>query len=656
VEILKGPQGTLYGRNATGGAVNLITAGAELGEVNGYASGDVGNYDKVSFEGAINIPITDTFATRLAGTIINRDGYMSDDTGDDEHWAARASTLWVPTDTISWRFQGQYAKYSGEGHGATWFGSSDAWQSIFSEQGNAFLAEGIAENNLIVPDIVFPWIENAPVVGPAPSPPFPPGTELISLVDPLINNLEQDLEFWDVSTTFEWDLDFATLTVVGGYQDVEQVYLTNTAVPFLVGRSFGLDDPETSETSSLEVRLSGENDTFKWVGGVNLFYEDQHVVNNVNTGVIQNLQLSADIETEALGVFGEVTYQLTDKLRLIGGLRYSDEEQKQKDFNRFAVDESIDCPPERTTEIVNGLRVCQISGPDSQSISSDNWDWKAGVEYDLTEDSMIFFIASTGFKAGGLPAVASDGYDPEELLAFSLGMKNRFMDGRLQLNGDIFYWEYDDKQENLVAPDDQGIIGLDTTNAGQSTIQGIAMDLQFAATDRDVLTLAFEYLDAEYDEFEYFQGESLTPETQCPTTDTGRVVIGPTGPTRELLIDCSGFEMTKSPEWSGRASYTHTFPLPNGAELDAQVDVNYTDERWLTANFLEGQRVDSFTFWNAQLAYFQTDLNFSVTAYIRNITDEESLHVSLNQTQVPEFVGLVPGPPRTYGLRVRYDF
>ncbi|MEM9257944.1 MAG: hypothetical protein AAGA91_21110, partial [Pseudomonadota bacterium] len=155
---------------------------------------------------------------------------------------------------------------------------------------------------------------------------------------------------------------------------------------------------------------------------------------------------------------------------------------------------------------------------------------------------------------------------------------------------------------------------------------------------------------------EYFQGESLTPETQCPTTDTGRVVIGPTGPTRELVIDCYGFEMTKSPEWSGRASYTHTFPLPNGAELDAQVDVNYTDERWLTANFLEGQRVDSFTFWNAQLAYFQTDLNFSVTAYIRNITDEESFQVSLNQTQVPEFVGLVPGPPRTYGLRVRYDF
>ncbi|MEO1080265.1 MAG: TonB-dependent receptor [Pseudomonadota bacterium] len=657
VEVLQGPQGTLYGRNATGGAVNLITNGASLGETSGYVMGDVGNYSKGQFEGAINLPISDTFAARIAGFAIDRDGYMSDDTGDDSHWAGRISTLWAPSDSISWRVQGQFAEYSGRGPGATWVGSGDAWESILSDGGNAVLAQGAMENNLIAPDIAFPWIQNAPVVGPAPTPPFPPGTNLISLVDPLVSELDQDLQLWDVSTTFEWDLDFADLTIVGAYQDVEQTYLTRTAVRFQIGQLFGQDEPETSETFSLEARLSGDTESLQWVAGVNVFEEDQSVYNAVNQGIAQNLQLFADINTEALGLFGQVTYSVSDRLRLIAGLRYSDETQEKDNFNRFSVDEAIACPPQLTTGIENGLRFCRISGPESgQSISDDSWDWKAGVEYDVTEDTLVFFTASTGFKAGGLPAVSSAGYGPEELLALSLGMKNLLLDGRLQLNGDLFYWEYDDKQENLVGPDAQGIIGLDTVNAGESTIQGVAMDIKFAATGSDFLTLSFEYLDATYDDFSYFQGAALTPPTTCPVTPTGNNVPGPAGPTPELFIDCSGFDMTKSPELVARASYTHTFDLGSTGELDFHINMNFTDERWLSANFLEGQLVDSFTFWNAHLAYRSPNSNFSALAYIRNIGEEESFQVSLNHTQVPQLIGLVPGPPETYGLQLRYAF
>ena len=651
VEVLQGPQGTLYGRNATGGAVNLITNGAELGETTGYVMGDVGNFNKGQFEGAVNIPLNDTMAVRIAGFAVDRSGFMDDDSSDDNRWSARVSTLWTPNEKVSWRVHG------GQGQGFTWVGSDDAWDSLLSEGGNAVLFQGVQENGLIAPDIAFPWIQNAPVIAPAPTPPFPPGTNLISLVDPLdTTELNQDLQFWDISSTLEWDLDFAKLTVVGAYQDVEQSYLSRPAVRLQVGQRFGQDDPETSETVSLEARLSGDTEKLTWVAGINIFEEEQFVANAINQGISQNLQLFADIETEAIGLFGQVTYSINDDLRLVGGLRYSDETQDKNDFNRFSVDESIACPPPLTTDVVGGLRVCQISGPESQSISSDSWDWKAGIEYDLTEDSLIFFTASTGFKAGGLPAVSSDGFGPEELTAFSLGTKNILMNGRLQLNGDIFYWEYDDKQENLVGPDDQGIIGLDTINAGESTIQGIAMDIRFAATDRDFFTLNFEYLDATYDEFSYFQGAALTPPTTCPVTPTGAQVPGPAGPTPELFIDCSGFDMTKAPELVARAGYTHTFNLGSTGELDFHVNVNFTDERWLSANFLEGQLVDSFTFWNAHLAYRRPDSKFTALAYIRNITEDEAFQVSLNHTQVPQLIGLAPGAPQTYGLQLQYSF
>lgn len=182
------------------------------------------------------------------------------------------------------------------------------------------------------------------------------------------------------------------------------------------------------------------------------------------------------------------------------------------------------------------------------------------------------------------------------------------------------------------------------------------MDMQFAATDRDFFTLAFEYLDAVYDEFTRTQGAAVSPPSVCDTSETGNVVPGPGGPTPELLIDCSGLPLTRSPEWAGKASYTHTFDLGDSGELDALIEVNFTDERWLTANFLEEQLVDSYTFWNARIIYRPTSAKFSVMAYAQNIGEDESYHVSLNHTQVPQLVGLSPGAPQTYGVRLRYDF
>ncbi|MEM1190429.1 MAG: TonB-dependent receptor [Pseudomonadota bacterium] len=656
VEVLKGPQGTLYGRNATGGAINLLTNRPDLEATSGYVAGDLGNFDRVQLEGAVNVPLSDNFAVRASGYAIDRDGYMSDGTTDDDHWSGRLQTLWEPTDRISWTVQGQYSQYDGRGPGFTWAGSGDAWESLFPRANDVLLA-GIMENGLTAPSVAFPWIDSAPVLGPAPTPPFPPGTDIISLVGFIEDDIEQDMTFWDINTTFEWDFDFATLTVVAGYQDSEMFYNSRPSVNIALTNVLDNGAPETSEVASLEMRLGGETDNLSWVGGVFLFNEEQAINNRVNQGIIQSLQIVTDYETDALGVFGEVTYRISDKLALTGGLRYSDDEQVKSDFNRYAIDESIACPPNSpTASVINGVLACRISGPETEKVTSDSVDWKAGIEYSLSDDSLLFFTVSTGYKAGGIPAVSGSTYDPEELTAWSLGMKNVLMNGRLKLNGDLFYWDYEGRQENLVAPDATGIVGLNTVNTGESTIQGVAMELEFAATAKDFIRFNIEYLDAEYDEFVYEQAAAFTPPTTCATSLTGVDVPTPGGPSPELRIDCSGFEMTKAPDLTFFAEYIHTFDLGASGELDARVTAAYTDGRWLTANFLPEQRVDEFTFWNASLAYRPRNQKFTAIAYVDNLTEEESFQVSLNHTQVPQLVGLQPGPPRTYGLRLTYNF
>ena len=650
VEVLKGPQGTLYGRNATGGAVNLITRRPDLEEVSGYVSADIGDYNKIQLEGAVNIPFSETFAARISAISVDRDGYMSDGTSDDEHYAARLQTLWEPNDRLSWRVQGQFAKYDGRGQGFSYAGAPDAWTSLYPSA-NAILAA----NGPRAPSVAFPWITTAPVLGPAPTPPFPPGTNFISLVNFIEDDITQDMTFWDVSTEFEYDFDLATLTLVASHQEAEIAYISRPSVRFEIGNELDGKQPEEPESLSIEARLSAETDTLKWVVGANLFREEQTIFSRVNQGVIQNLQIQSEYETDGLGVFGELNYSLSDTARLIVGLRYSDDELEKPNFYRWAVGDSVACPPPRQ-QIVGGVVACLTSGPESESISFDNVDWKLGFEYDVSEDVMLFATMSTGYKSGGLPAVSGPGYDEEELDAYTLGLKSTLLDGRVQLNAEVFYWDYTGRQEAAVGPDATGIIGLNTYNAGDSTIQGVAFDVQWAVTANDFFRLNFEYLDAEYEDFSFTQAAQFTPPTTCSTAPTGANVPTPGGTSPELLIDCSGFEMTRSPDISYSADYVHTFPLDSNGEIDVRLNVSYTDERWLSANFLAEQRVDEYMILNAYVSYRSADARLSVTAYLENATEDEAFHTSLNHTQVPALIGLMSNPPRTYGLRVRYNF
>ncbi|MEO1036027.1 MAG: TonB-dependent receptor [Pseudomonadota bacterium] len=660
IEVLKGPQGTLYGRNATGGAINLITKAPVLGEFGGYGALDFGNFSKKQIEGAVNLPVGDEFATRVSFFGIDRAGYMSDGTMDDEHWALRVQTLWEPNDRVSWTLQGQYADYRGRGLGGFSFaGAADPWQAMFPA-GNAVILANVFGNGQAFPDFAFPFITDAEDLGPAPTPPFPPGTSFFSGVDLIEDNAFQEMQIWDISSTLIVDMDFATLTVVPSYQEVESTFRNTPGPRFGILDPLNGGAPETSEAATLEVRLSNETDKFDWVAGIYIFDEDQFGPTRVDQGPVQNLFVDNSFETEAFGVFAETVYSFNDTTRLITGVRYSDDEITKPDFRRWSISEALNCPPTAPNrQVVNGVAACLVSGPNTDTVSFDSFDWKVALEYDLSPDNMVFFTASTGYKAGGFPAVVAQAFEPEELDAYEIGFRNLFLDGRLQLNGDIFYWDYTDRQENVVGADDLGIIGQSVVNAGSTTIQGFGFDMLFAATDQDLIRFGAEFLDAEYDTFTFTQGAPFTPPSvTCPTSPTGVTLMlpPPFGPTPELLIDCSGFEATRSPRWTANVEYTHTFVLEGGATLAANVNGSYKDETWLTALFLEQQRVPDLMLWNASLTYRPSDERFTVVAYVDNIDEDASFTSGLNHTQIYQLVGLSPTLPRTYGLRVRYDF
>ena len=181
----------------------------------------------------------------------------------------------------------------------------------------------------------------------------------------------------------------------------------------------------------------------------------------------------------------------------------------------------------------------------------------------------------------------------------------------------------------------------------------------FAATDRDTIRFAAEFLDASYDSFSFRQAAPFTPPSvTCPITLTGVIIPlpPPFGPVPEQQIDCTGFEATRSPEWTANIAYSRSFNLANGGTLDWSINGSYKDQIWTTALFLAEQRAPSLTQWNTSVTYRPANDRFTLVAYANNVNEDATWSAGLNHTQVPQLVVFSPTNPRTYGVRLRWDF
>ena len=611
VEILKGPQGTLYGRNATAGAINIIpNRPKSVFEAN--ASADVGNYDRFNFGAMLNVPLADHVAFRIAGQRVNRDGYMSDGTNNDEGHAVRASVLFEPTEDLSILLSGDFAHQGGEGPGATLRKSC----ALLGRPGRACF---VADPYTAVADLPDQYV------------PFG--------LAPQTRNSFVDGDYYGGALNIDWTSTLGTVSFIGGYRGADNSYEGS-------GTSWLLLEDQHPSQASAELRLaSSEPGPFQYVFGS--YYLDTRMRAHANSENASRRNFS-DQHTQLEGwtgaFFTQLSYGLTDSFRLTGGLRYTYEE-KSSDSRRYTLANTVGPDPV--------IPDTPIGPPATVVIASRHWDkvnWKLGVEYDLAARSLLYANVSTGFKAGGFfygpPGAQS--YEPEEVTSWVVGSKNRLLDNRLQLNAEAFYLDYRDQQISFVK-----LVGTSTTlvteNAGKSHAYGVELQGDFLATPDTRLGAQIQHLQAKYDSFTYL---TVAPPGAGSTCRVSPPAAG------QFTVDCSGNTPLRSPRWTIIGNVEQTLRLPNGGRLVGEALARYEAKFQADVAYIPETETYSTTRVDVGLSYVTPNDRFTVKGYVNNLTDRVTISNATVSASYPAnpVVGINLQAPRTYGVRATFDF
>lgn len=629
VEVVKGPQGTLYGRNATGGAINVLPKRPRLREFGGDATVELGNYGRKAFSGALNVPLGASAALRVAGQIVDRDGFLSDGYSDEKGEAARISFLFKPAGSDwSAALVADYFHQGGRGLGGVLApGSAFGNPSGYSYPGYAApaLSEFIGAS------------DPRSIAALAASPP-PAGAFLANgFIQPPLSDGFNDSSFYGLSATVEGDVGFGTLTVIPAYRRAEPRFRF-----YFTGFEGNVD--ETSDQTSLEVRLSSRDDQrLRYVVGGYYFREEQEAFNQFYQGRISDTQFNPDLETKSKAIFGQFTFDVTGKLRLVAGGRYTDEEKS------LVGDVLSGGPfgPPSTANVQSALKFSKFT-------------WKAGVEADIGPASLLYANIATGFKAGGFfVGAANNTFQPEELTAFTVGSKNRFLANRLQINLEAFYWKYRDQQISFVGPvqvfSNTFTAGGTTVNAGNARFFGVEAELQFAPTRNDVFSANVLYNNTKYNSLNFIAisaGGGPLRSGCAVAPDTSRVV---TAPARLFAVDCEGRPGLNAPKWSGTVSYEHTFNLSGGFDLVLGARSRLSSSYYTALDYLPEQRENGFTQTDAFLTLQGPDNRWSLSGFVNNIEDSTVINGSVSRP-VLQTVYVTLAPPRTYGVRASLRF
>ncbi|MEQ6332662.1 TonB-dependent receptor [Sphingobium sp. MK2] len=611
VEVLKGPQGTLYGRNASGGAVNVITVRPVLGEVSGYVTGEYGSFDLLSGEAALNLPLGTKAAIRVAGQVVDRDGYMSDGGQDQRTKSLRARILFEPSDRFSLLLNLDGSHIGGNG------------------SGNTVLP--VFDND--------PWRSNTEAPRPYPINSGP------AIPTPTDRNIDADLR--NISAELNVGLgDFATLTVLPAYR---YTYLDTVAY----SATLRFAEITTTKQTSVEARLGNNSDRLKWVLGGYYYREKMDQGLSAAQGPVYSFTQTGQT-TVSKAVFGQATFSIIPSIRIIGGLRYSSE----------TVDGVIELGTGAPPIVPINLSGNRINISD---LTANRTNWKVGVEADLGEASMAYATASTGFKAGGYSPFTSicggrtsTEHEPEDLTAYSAGLRNRFLGGALQVNMEAFYWKYKN-QQFATQQDLQCNSGIARQrfilNAGESTIQGANIDVVVRPFSDGVLHFFAEYADGNYDNF-LLAAQPVSGVAPYLPARGSRCSYAQTGGTVD--VDCSGQSLPRLPKWSLALDYQHTFRLKGGGLIRPKVDLQHASSRWADAVFGPNGRLPSYTQLNGQIAYKAPVNSWEITAYVRNITNAKVYTGGLSTTTAApngsNIYSVTINPPRAYGIRATKNF
>lgn len=627
IEVLRGPQGTLFGKNTIGGAINLISV-LPHPAWEGRSSLILGSYDRVELRGVLNAPLSDDIFVRLSAGMVSRNGYLrrlpppvslgqleqasnartnSEPEGDDRSQAIRVQLRWLVSDTLT-------ADISLDGsrkrntQGATHIDAIDPRFGVF-RQLNRLIREGKLPGSEITSD-------------------FPPASLLESYASGR-NLADQDL--WGVSTTLTQDLGSSTLKFIGAYRGLRS--RTSTDLDGLYFSIIESDIVVEQRQFSGELQLTGTKGALSYVAGLFLFGERSKIP--PSTGIqnevlytcgcfytADNLPLFTDsrrrLGSDSYAGYAQGTYQLADRLSVTLGARLS-HEIKSIDGEAFRLDANL-----QPTDIIIG------AGTNRDSWTS--FTYRAGAEYQATPDLMAYASIARGFKSGGfnsrtaidLPNLGFAAFKPETALTYELGLRSQWLDRRLRLNVTLFDTDYRNiqlRQQTIVA-------GTATTlieSAAKARIRGAEVELVVAPIEGLTLNAVYGHLDPRY-------------------LDVGRV---------PGLTLASRFQ--RSPSHSFSASIDYKSPFRWGT-IELHADYSYrSKEQFQIIAALNDQA--AYGLLGVRLTFRTREDRFSVALFGTNLTDQR--YRTAGRGTLINQLGIAYssiGMPRQVGVQVNTRF
>ncbi len=577
VEILPGPQGTLYGRNAIGGVVNVTTV--KPGDTfSGEAFMEAGNYSLTHEFAAVDLPVSDDLKFRIAVNRENHSGYLSNGLDDEDATAVRVSALYTPGNFSAFV---TYTYYHDGGLG-------DA-------------------------TVQYPYVN--------------PGNPWQAPDNPSNRGVVNQRDFYQASGTFDYKFDNGmTLSYIPSW-----VYIRlNQATPQ------NGNDPATSDNLlsfepatqyTQELRLSGDNGPLRWVGGLYAYYDNTHSTYNIIEPGIEGIDpfTTIGIDTynreESYAAFSQVTYSLTDTFRLTGGLRYSSDEKKATGDTAVTL-----FPPITPVEVPLPVSYYEFNH------TWHNVDWKVGAETDLTNTSLLYGSVSSGYLEGGYSLVPStptlsNQYEPEKLLAVTLGIKNRFFDNRLQINDEMFYYDYKNYQVSFY----NVIVGTTVSyNEKKAIIYGNDLSAKFLFTKDDEIDATIGLLSA------YARDFSV-----------------PTGTGETLNFD--GYRLPDSPTATATIGLQHDWHLANGSSVRGRVQTHYDSGEWEIFYHPANTNQPATTKTDLLLTYTFADDKWNIGLWGKNL-ENSARFVGPGTTSLPGINSVYMEAPRTYGVRIGAKF
>ncbi len=677
VEVLKGSQSTLFGKNTIAGAINITTARPgderELILDGTYEP----EFDGWSGQVTASGPITDTLGGRVVLKVAETDGWMNntflnEDEVAREDLIGRATLVWDAADNLEVAF-----KY---------------------EKGDM---ESTGSNEVI--GIATPL---AISIYETADPNFPSGFQYDKSDATFLERGGETFHDsdWEIATlTAEWDIGEFTLKSITGWVDYSfDNYRDSDYSPL---RAIARGRDESHEQFTQEFLLSSPvGETFEYLAG--LYYQDEELGHErftdlslsalfdagallpaiAGSGIADGTGVNTfDQDSETWSGFFQGTFHINDQWRVIAGIRYSEDEKEfSKTADVVAPFDNNGEPSELLAAIFDGTlnlatahnfmngvaEVCPadtvttvacVLSPINTTRSEDHWTGDVTVQWDATDATMVYAKWGNGYKAGGFDEdngrgnIPAQEYEDETSETIEIGAKMDLLDGRGRLNIAAFSSEYEDVQVSTF----DGVAGFVVGNAAESEVEGVELDGMFAVTDELTISYALAYLDAKYKSF---------PGAGCTAAQTQAFAAGPDGvpgtgddqTPGNCTQDLSGQRLQFAADWSGNLGASYTTYIGDNLELSGTIDMMFSDDYDVAADGDEVLAQDDFYKINARIAIGDADGDWQVALLGKNLTDEETTtwgnDVPLGQFGFYDTYFQIIDAPRSFELQVRYIF